>query len=322
MPDPNPNPAPDSSSATPGGGDWKSTFGADASTALADFKEPGDLFKAWQSTAGELKELKSKPADFDWRKAASGNDEKLAGVLGRYTDIGAFGKAFAEAQNKIRSGELAKPLPADASPEQAAEWRKANGIPEKPEGYFEKLPGGLVIGKEDQKIFGEFAAEMHKLNVAPPVMHEIVKWYYDLADRETSSVGEADKRQAAEATAALKEAWGGDYRGNLNLVTSFLDGMGKELKAQFLDATLPDGRRLFNSPDIVKWFAVQARELNPAGALIPPGGENQMQSLDTEIASIEKVMREKRSEYNRDEKMQQRYRDLLGAREKLKSRAA
>jgi hypothetical protein len=217
---------------------------------------------------------------------------------------------------------MAKPLAKDATPEQVTEWRQANGIPEKPEAYFEKMPDGLVIGKDDQPLFSDFAQEMHKLNVAPPVMHAVAKWYYALADRESAAVAESDKRQAAEATQALRDAWGNDYKGNIGQVMSFLDGMGKEMKAQFLDATLPDGRRLFNSPDVIKWLATQAREVNPAGTLIPNAGENQMQSLDTEIAGIEKVMRENRAEYNRNDKMQERYRQLLGAREKLKSRAA
>jgi hypothetical protein len=39
-----------------------------------------------------------------------------------------------------------------------------------------------------------------------------------------------------------------------------------------------------------------------------------LQSLNDEIAEIEKVMRERRSEYNRDEQMQARYRELLELR--------
>jgi hypothetical protein len=258
----------------------------------------------------------------NWRNLYAGEDAKKLARLERFTDPAKALDALIEAQNKIRSGEMAKPLPENATPEQLAEWRAANGIPDKPDGYFAKLPNGLVIGKEDEKLFGEFATEMHKLNVPPNTMHKVVEWYYNLAERESAAVHEADQRQASEAIAALKETWGNDYKGNIGQVMSFLDGMGKELKAQFMDATLPDGRRLFNSPEIIQWIATQARELNPAGALIPNAGENQMQSIDTEIAGIEKVMRENRKAYNADQKMQERLRQLYGARDTLKKRVA
>lgn len=64
------------------------------------------------------------------------------------------------------------------------------------------------------------------------------------------------------------------------------------------------------------------REINPAGALIPNAGENQIQSIDSEIAAIENLMRTDRKSYNADAGKQERLRQLYDAREKLKSRAA
>ncbi len=129
------------------GGDWKTTFAgdnADTLKSLESYKTPQDFLTAFQSTSTELSTLKSAPA-FDWRKQVSGGDEAAAKLLERYTTADAFGKAHLEAVKKISAGEFAKPLPKDAKPEQVTEWRKANGIPEKPEDYFEKLPNGRVI---------------------------------------------------------------------------------------------------------------------------------------------------------------------------------
>ena len=59
---------------------------------------------------------------------------------------------------------------------------------------------------------------------------------------------------------------------------------------------------------------------NPAGVVVPGSHADPSKGVDDEISTIEKTMRTNRSEYNRDEKMQARYRELLGAREKLKPR--
>lgn len=257
-----------------------------------------------------------------WRQLYAGDDPKKLTRLERFTDPAKAFDALFEAQNKIRAGDFSRPLAPNATDQERAEWRTANGIPDKPDGYFAQLPNGLVIGADDKPLFDDVAGRLHKLDASPKVMHELTQWYYDLADKETAAVAGADKRQAQEATEALRSEWGNDYKGNIGQVMGFLDGMGKELKAQFMDATLPDGRRLFNSPEIVKWLATQAREINPAGVLTPNAGENQMMSIDSEIAGIEKTMRENRKAYNADTGMQERYRKLVDARTKLKERAA
>lgn len=320
---PDPNPAPSESSANPG--DWKASFGAESAEALKSFNTPADFFKSYNDASTELKTLKEKSATFDWRKELSGEDPDVMKYIERFTDGKSFGKAAVEAQKRIRSGELARPLPENATDQERAEWRKANGIPEKPEEYFAKLPDGLVIGKDDQPLFDEIGKLMHQHNVPPAAVHAITKWYYDLADRETGAVGEADKKHAQETIQVLRDKWGGDYRANIGQVMSYLDSLGGELKQQLMDATLPDGRRLFNSPDIVEWFATKARELNPAGVIIPASGGDAGKSIVEEMNSLEKMMGNLNSEYwkgSKAESLQARYRQLVEAKQKLDARAA
>lgn len=261
----------------------------------------------------------------NWRNLYAGEDSKKLARLERFTDpVKAF-DALIEAQNKIRSGEFAKPLPANANEQERAEWRQANGIPDKPEGYFEKLPDGLVIGKEDQPLFTEFAKVMHDQNVPPAAVQSVVKWYYDLQEKEQATTQQADTQHAREATDKLRQQWGNDYRANMGQVSSLLDGLGGDLKNQFMDATLPDGRRLFNSPEFVTWVAGLAREINPAGVLIPASGNDQIKSIEAELATLKGKMANKASDYWKGptaEKQQERYRQLIEAQQKLKSRAA
>jgi hypothetical protein len=320
MPDPNPAPA---SPASPVVADPAAAAPATPATPspAADPAAPVAAAPAAAAPAGPTAALWPD----NWRNLYAGEDAKKLARLERFTDPAKAFDALIEAQNKIRSGDFAKPLPADASEQERVAWRQANGVPEKPEGYFDKLPDGLVIGKDDQALFSEVGAELHKLNASPAVAHALAKWYYGLADKETAAVAETDKVHARETTDALRAKWGNDYRANIGQVMSLLDSLGGELKAQLMDATMPDGRRLFNSPEIVDWFASKARELNPAGILIPNGGDGSMASVETEIQNIQKLMGDRNSEYwkgPKAETMQARYRQLVDAREKLKARAA
>jgi hypothetical protein len=313
MPDPNPAPA---SPASPVVADPAATPPANPNPPAGD-PNPAVPANPTAPVAAAWPE--------NWRNLYAGEDAKKLGRLERFTDPAKAFDALIEAQNKIRSGDFAKPLPADANEQERTAWRQANGIPEKPEGYFEKLPDGLVIGKDDQPLFAEFGAAMHKHNVPPAAVQDVVKWYYNLADKETAAVQEADKAHQRETTDALRQKWGNDYRGNIGQVMSFLDSLGGELKQQFMDATLPDGRRLFNNPEIVSWFADKARELNPAGVLIPAAGENAGASIDAELQGIEKLMANPRSDYwkgPKAETMQARYRQLIEAKQKIAARAA
>ncbi len=258
----------------------------------------------------------------NWRQAWAGDDAKKLARLERFTDPAKAFDALVEAQNKIRAGELAKPLAKDAKPEEVAAWRQANGIPEKPEGYFDKLPSGRVIGRDDLPMFTDVAAKMHALNVAPAAMHELVEWYYKGQDAESAKLSEADKAESRAAEDALRAAWGNDYRANENHLENYITGLPEGLQKTFREGFGADGKRLIHNPDFKLWLANIAREFNPAGMVAVGGGESQLQSIDTEIAGIEKTMRENRPAYNKDERMQSRYRDLINARERLKKRVA
>lgn len=298
--------------------EWLKPFGEHAKTFEA-FKEPGEFVKAWNDTTAELKTLKEK-GGFDWRKEAANGDEAISKTIGRYNDLPSMAKALQEAQTKIRSGELAKPLGKDATPEQVAEYRKANGIPEAPADYFKALPDGLVIGKDDQPVFDAYGKVFHDHNLPPAAVHALTKLYYDqqaLVHAEERKVDQADTQKRISE---LRNEWGNDYAPNVAILDSFLSGMGGDLPAMFKDALLPDGTRLLNNTTIVKFLTGVARESNPLAHVLPAGGEGSMKSLESEIASIEKTMRENRTAYNKDEPMQARYRDLLAAREKLAGR--
>lgn len=320
MPDPNQNSGDPNANQNPSGGDWRTTFGADATQALSGFKEPGDFFKQFQTVSTELDGLKKSPPTFDWRKEMAGDDADFAKQLERFSTGKDFSKAFREAQTKIRSGELGKPLPKDATPEQIAEWREGNGVPEKPDGYFSSMPNGLVIGADDKPMFDAVAAKFHEHNVRPEVMHAVAQWYYGMQDEQVEAQKVADVEGKNKLAGALRTAWGNDFTSNSNVYASYIDSAPKEVKELLTQARGPDGNFVLYNPAIVSWLTAQAREINPAGHLVPNTGAGDMQSLQTEIDSIEKLMRTDRQAYNKDTAKQDRLRQLYTARTKLQER--
>lgn len=310
--------------------DWRAGFGADAATVLKDFKEPGDFLKAYTGATTELTTLKGQQPTFDFRKelvdpAGLGNDaEKASKFLGRFNDKNAFIKSVLEAQSKLGERDVHRPLAKDAKPEEVAAWRQAHGIPNEPKGYFEKLPDGLVIGKEDQPFMDAYAKTFLENNVPPATAHALIQQYY--AGEQAMKVEEAkvDRADQVKATEELRTLWGNDYKVNMSILDNFLEGLGPDVNAAFRDATLGDGTRLFNNSKAVQFLADAARKLNPAAHLIPAGGEGNMKSIDTEIAGWEKKMGDKNSDYWKGpqaEANQKRYRELVGARESLKKQA-
>jgi hypothetical protein len=325
MPDPNPNPNPTPDPAAnpnPGPAKWLEPFG-EHGKAFESFKEPAELATKWTELNTELTTLKGKTPP-DWRAQIAGDDPEALKALGRFTDPKAFYKSFNEAQTKIRAGELAKPLGKDATPEQIAEYRQANGIPNDVKGYFEKLPQGLVIGKEDQPMFDAFGKIAHEANIPPAFVHAAAKWYYDGLNKTIAEERAVDQADSLKVTEQLRNKYGADYEANMSILDNWLDGLPQDVKGLFKDASLGDGTRLFNSPEAMHFLISQARTVNPVAHLIPAGGNNSAMTVDSEIAALDKLMRDRSSEYwkgPKAEKNQARYRDLITARDQMKRKA-
>lgn len=251
----------------------------------------------------------------NWRDAYAGEDDKFKSQLERFDTPEAMGKAFREAQGKISSGNLRAPLDENATPDDIAAYRQANGIPAEASGYLDNLPEGIVLGDDDKEIFAGFSEAMHEMNVEPAVMHKVIDWYNGFAEDQQDQMAELDNEHHQETEDALRTEWGTDYRANINLVGSLIETtFGEENANALLNARDGDGRAIMNIPGVLEGLASISRKLNPVHQLAPKPGITAQQTLDDEIADIEKLMREDRTKYNKDEKIQSRYRELLQIR--------
>ena len=260
----------------------------------------------------------------DWRDKMAGGDPKALKQLQRFQSPLDVQKAYRAAQQKISSGEFKATLPDDATEEQIAAYREQNGIPDKPEGYLEKLPDGLVIGENDKELFGSFAARLHSKNADPAVVSEALGWYHDLQEKALADQAETDKATRQQYEDELRAEWGSEYRSNVNAIKAFMDTAptasdGTTLKELVDGARLSDGTPIGTHPTMLRWLSEMATAQNPAGVIAPGSGTTQIDAVDDEIKSIEKVMRTDRRTYNKDQAMQKRYVDLLAARDKLRA---
>ncbi len=256
----------------------------------------------------------------DWRenlaKGADGKpDEKVLDRLKRFSDPSGIWQSFRNLEAKQSSGELVPKLSKDATPEQIAAYRQANGIPEAPDKYEIKLREGLVIGEEDKPVIEEFAKRLHGKNVSNEVMSGFVEAYYDILETQAQkATEEAGKRKQATEDALRKE-WGEEFRPNQTRIQNLIEAnlpVDSPLKAKLQ-------RTIERDPDFAKMMDALARQIMPVTTLLPQGQGGLAASVDTEIAEIEKLMRTDRNAYNKDVKKQERYQELLAFRDRQKA---
>jgi hypothetical protein len=255
----------------------------------------------------------------DWRDGIAGDDDKFKSTLTRFADQGAFGVAFREAQQKIRSGQLRPELAEDADEAAIKDYREQNNIPLEAAGYLEDLPDGLIVGEDDKDLILDFMGAAHKVNADRKFTNAAIGWLNDFEESQQDAIVELDAEQSRETTDALrddKDGWGKDYRTNMNLVKSVLSTyMGEAATEQLLNGRYQDGRGFMNDVNVLKGWANLARAVNDVAPLIAQDTEA-LQGLHDRIEEIEKYQKEHRTKYFKNEPMQKELRELYELRSK------
>ena len=259
----------------------------------------------------------------NWRDEMAGGNEKALGVLKRFSSPVAVGTALLNARQKLSEGALRAGLPENASEAQVAEFRKANNIPEKAEGYLEKLPEGVKITDADKPLMENFAKTMHGLNAPPQYVSAAIQSFYEQRQATIERISEANEQQREEGTEALMQEWGGNFQANKNAVAGFIKSMPEEAQGIILTARDANGILILNHPSVMKALCAAALEINPAATIAPGSSADGAKGLTTEIETIERTMRETPDKYWKGaegERMQARYRELLTARDRIAKR--
>ncbi|CRY63027.1 Uncharacterised protein [Yersinia kristensenii] len=255
----------------------------------------------------------------DWRDKLAGDDQKYRKQLERYASPQALAKAHKELQSKVSSGELLKAakLPENPTPEELTAWRKDNDVPEKAADYLSGMPSGVIIGDEDKERVNSFIETMHGKNVSKDVVQAAIEWNQSKIETERQEIYDRNADLQEQTEEALRAEWGPEFKRNINLVNGVIATLPEAARDVFAGAKALDGTALFNNPDIMRWMVDMARKVNPVGTVVT--GATNISAVDSELEQIEKVMKDNRSAYNKDAKMQDRYMQLLEAKERFNS---
>lgn len=126
----------------------------------------------------------------------------------------------------------------------------------------------------------------------------------EISDAEWAKMKARNAQDIQNCENILRNHWGHSYDTNIGIVAQFFNGLPLSQREQFLDSRLPSGVQALNDPTTIAWMFDQAIGGLPTGA-----------ALQSEIASIEKLMKANSPEYWRSPKTQARYRELLTLRD-------
>jgi hypothetical protein len=280
--------------------------------------DSGDQSSGAQGEEEASAEVAKEEPVIDWRVRAAGEDEKLAKWLGRYQSENAAFAALKKHGDDIASGKYIKPLGEDATDEEKAAWRKSNGVPDAPEGYLEKLPDGLTIGEDDKPAVDSFVKAMHDLNAPASITQGALKAYYALVEEQEAAAADANEAAKAKGEDALREEWGADYRRNLNALHNYLETVPEVIQDAVLGSVGPDGIRLANNPEFLKWMTGISLERNPHATVVTNTSGDPVKAIDAEIAELEDYMAKHRKAWFADDAKQSRYQELVNARDRMK----
>lgn len=248
--------------------------------------------------------------------------EKLTKLADRYTTMGAALKALRDAQKRISDGTLKAPLAKDATPEQVAEWRKENGIPEKPDGYDLGLKQGVVLSDTDKQMLDAWVTKVHGANASPDVVKAGAAALVELREAQVQEYAAKDQADKAGFEDTMREEWGSDFRSNVAGIELMLGHAGQGVFDALVQARGPDGVAIGNNPAVMRWLASHAREMGFVPGTVVPAGGDLGKGVDEEIAGLEKRMRDDRQAWFKDQKAQKRLVELYGARDRMNKRAA
>ena len=251
----------------------------------------------------------------NWQQEIAGDDEKQLQHLSKYkTPADIWTKARALEQ-KLSSGEYKQntPFPTEGSDEDKAAWRKEQGLPDTATGYE------LVreIGDDEKDTVNAFMEYAYERNMSPQNVNDMLDYFYTRKEQDDELAAEGDATAQQNTDDALRAEWGNDYRGNINRVDNLIATAPAEVAEILLDARLPNGDKLRANPDAMRFLLDMATLMDPITTVTDSKGTGKLTAVQDELDSIREVMRTDRAKYNRDERMQQRYRELIAAEQKL-----
>lgn len=268
------------------------------------------------------------PADWpsDWRDKVAAQvkpgDAGFRERLNRFGSPAEVTKTWLAMETKLSSGEYRTIAPPkDAKPEQVAQWRKDNGVPEKPENYSTELPGGVKFDEDDKPVIDAYLKAAHQNNWTQEQVTQGLSQFHAAQREQADRLATFDTEHRQKSEDTLRAEWGADYRRNVNAVNNLIATMPAELAANFVEGRLKDGRLIGGHPDVIRWLSALAADFP---TLVSEGGDV-ASSQESRLSELRALVKDRRSAYYKGpdaQNLQNEYRNLLDAQARRKQRAA
>lgn len=180
--------------------------------------------------------------EINWRDGLS---EDYKEKFPELKDVTSIFKSYDNLVTKMGQNPIVKPKD-DATDEAKAEYlnslRKELGAPENVDAYEFKLAEDLPEGFADEKLLGDMKEVFLEAGIAPESAQKIIDTYFE-KQLTAFNEGQAQVTQANEtAVQELKDAWKGEYDGNLNKAMAFAE---RNYSKEVID-------KFGNDPDFIK----------------------------------------------------------------------
>lgn len=314
---------------------------ADAAPAKTDSAPAPDAKAPTTTDAGRTESNKptTTPANAwgeNWRdeaiKTLALKDEKEVAKakdwLGKRSSPSEVIRAGLEADRRISEitrDRVKIPTGKDDDPKDVAAFRKALGVPEKPEDYrFDELVPKEYgnLSDMDAELRDEFLKGALDANMTKKQVEHSVKMYWAINQRiEAQKEAQRIQRQQQNMDEIRTKA-GPDYRNNVELTNRMFQndlkelGFGEENSKSLMNLQLADGSHLGDHPVFVQWAFKVARERADDGALVM-GESYDGSDLDKKISDMIELQHTDKKEYQR---VQPELMRLIAAQNRRKSR--
>lgn len=284
---------------------------ADKTPAKADTTPFGDNWRD-QIAAGLPEDqrakaqawLKNRASPYDVLNAGMSADSKISQLM--------------RERVKIPTGK-------DDDPKEVAAYRKAIGVPEKPDGYKVELPKeyGAELTGTDKELLDEFLEEAHAKNYTQGQVDLAIQNYWAVQQRVRAAEQAQIARAQQGAVDELHAHFGKEYRPTVELINRMFEtelsevGLTKpEERREFLSQRFTNGMALGEYPPFVKMMAKIARERADDGAFVVGEGTDGV-DIDKRIDDIIAIRTTNPKEY---ERMQPELQRLVAAQNRRKAR--
>jgi hypothetical protein len=236
------------------------------------------------ATPGKLKEK--------WQDSLPDEFAEHRAMLANYGDFGTFIKSHKDLMRLARQNGGVKPITAESTPEEIADFRKAMAIPEAPYEFKkpDELPEGVQWVDDRAKAYGKWA---HERNLSPAQAKEGLDLYMQFLSEDAKVQTQKYETYVGEQKQKLKEQYGGalptavilaqraaakesippsavdpdspDFQGPLflKLAKAYGEALG--------ETQLPSHASVLNDSPLTKYQSITGDKTNPKNALWAKG---------------------------------------------------